>query len=95
MAEPKRNERDEAIQRANDSTRMQNREDICKPPPCDLMPPPLSSALAANRTLATYSTSRVIETTYDGLNRPQPIVEGGCLTCHGYDLNCSTKSSHS
>ncbi|MBE2287555.1 MAG: hypothetical protein IAE77_29130, partial [Prosthecobacter sp.] len=57
--------------------------------------PPLSSALAAIRTQATYSTGHVIETTYDGLKRPHLIAKGGCLTRHGYDLNCLTKRRRS
>ena len=41
--------------------------------------------LAGNRVKATYSTGRVVETSYDGLNRPEAIVDGDRLTRYGYD----------
>ena len=34
----------------------------------------------------TYITGRMVETAYDGLNRPEVISEGGRTTRYGYDL---------
>ena len=39
-----------------------------------------------NRVRAQYSTGRVVETSYDGLNRPEVIAEGGRVKRYGYDL---------
>jgi hypothetical protein len=42
-------------------------------------------SLAGNRIRADYGTGRVVQTTYDALNRPETIAEAGRLTRYGYD----------